>query len=31
VGWGLAVAVAALVVRELLQVRRQHAAAPLSP
>jgi hypothetical protein len=25
------VAVAALVVRELLRVRRRHAAAPLSP
>ena len=31
VGWAVALAVAALVVRELLQVRRQHAAAPLSP
>jgi hypothetical protein len=31
VGWALAAFVAALVVRELLRVRRQHAAAPLSP
>ena len=31
VGGALAVAVAALVVRELLRVRRQQAAAPLSP
>jgi hypothetical protein len=31
VGWGLAVGVAALVVREVLRMRRRQAAAPLSP
>ena len=31
VGWTLALALAALAVRELRRVRRQNAAAPLSP
>lgn len=31
VGWTLALALAALAVRELRRVRRQHAATPLSP